>query len=185
MRSKLSDILQRLKGKMSKSIFSRKKSTKKGATKDSEFRKTNPKYIPEAFEARRAEALKYLVEKFIESKVREEELRRKMESYGKLRLWAYKLGIKLKTIGFVVKEIVLKPVAIAVAAISILISTIIAIIIRPLVVAFMSAYLPTQISDVIGGITAFLVAWSPEIIASILYTRHLSNFIRERLQDYM
>jgi len=158
--------------------ISRKKSQKK-ETPEPSIRIDEPNL----HEKRREEALKYVLKKHFESKKREEELRKKLESYGRVRRWLYERWLKLKNIGFIFKQIVVKPLAMLLAIGSGGPSMVLAIIVRPHIVRFLSLFFPSLFSDLLGGITTFFIGFSPIFISLTSYTYYLDRQMEKRLRE--
>jgi len=127
-------------------------------------------------EGRRKKALDYLVEKFYESKMREEEHRRKLESYGRVRGWFYKRSRNLRDAGMIFKEVILKPVGMALGVSSSVLSYLLAVSTAPKIHRFTN-------NVVVGGIITFSIAFCPIIIAESLYAHYVSKEVKKRLRE--
>ena len=113
---------------------------------------------------RREEALDYLVTKYYESKISEEELRKRLESYGRVKRWFYRRSMDLKDVGMIVKESVVKPVGIAIMSMSGFFSLILAISTAPKIIRFIDSVVPFPYNVVIGLVVTFPIGFSPMII---------------------
>lgn len=143
-----------------------------------------PPYKP-TWEERRKEAMEYWVKEYYESKMREEKLRKKLESYGKVRRWAYKRIRNLKVDGMIVKETVVKPLGMTIAAMSGFFSLILAASTAPKIVKFIHSVVPFPYNVVIDVIVTFPIGFSPGIIAEGLYVYYVKKEIKKRLKkDY-
>jgi len=133
-------------------------------------------------EKRREEAMEYLVKKYYESKIHEEELRKKFESYSRIRRWIYKRGMNLKDAGMIFKEIIVRPFGLIIASGSGLFSWYLALRTAPNIHRFIDSIVPSPWNSVIGLITV-PIGWSPLIIAEGLYVYYTQREIRKRLKE--
>lgn len=142
-----------------------------------------PRVSSKDTEKRREEAMKYLVKKYYESKIREEEFRKKLESYGRLRRWISRRSSNLKIAGMIVKEIIVKPVGMTIAIMSVAFSLILAASTSPKIVEFIDRIVPFPCNVVIGVIVTFPIGFSPAIIAIVSYTYYINKEIKKRLKE--
>jgi hypothetical protein len=144
--------------------------------------KPSPK--PRTMEERRQDALKYLVEKHFEWKRREEEYRKKLESYGRIRRWVYKRTISLKDAGMIFKETIVKPsimvIMICSGALSIWLGTTVG---QP-VINFTRYYVPSPFNYVLDVLILFPVGFSPGITSVILTYYIEKRKVEKLLKDY-
>lgn len=145
-------------------------------------------YIPRTwevfpYEKRVEKAIEYLVEKHYESKKREEELRKKLEGYGTVRKWIYENSIKLKDGCDIFKQIILKPIGMTIAIGSGGLSMLLAITVRPMIVKLVGTHLPSSYGEVLGGITAFFIGFSPMFMSLSLYAYYVNKQIKKRLKE--
>lgn len=141
------------------------------------------KYIPKNSEERREEAFQYLVKKYYESKMREEESRKRLESYGRFRRWIYKRTKNFKIAGMIVKEIVIKPVGLALMVVSGWFSSVLTIFISPKVIEFIDSIVPSPYNQVVGVVAMFPIGFSPIIIAVVSYAYYVNREIKKRLKE--
>jgi len=131
---------------------------------------TSPKssYNLKTVEERRREALDYLVEKYFESKKREEEYLKKLKSYGKIRKWAYTGVMNLKGYFVFVKEALVKPFIIAAMTYSTYISIWFGMKFGSHITGFTQMYVPTPINHALDVLILFPIGFSPGILSIIL-----------------
>lgn len=139
---------------------------------------------PEAIEERREEALDYLLETYFESKKREEEWIKKLESYGKVRRWFYKRGMNLKYAGIIVKETVVKPVIIYTIVCSTFFSILLGSAIGPQIAKFTAIYIPHPFGYVLDVLILFPIGFSPGMISVILNYHIEKKKLKRILEDH-
>ena len=131
---------------------------------------TSPKssYNPKTVEERRREALNYLVEKYFESKKREEEYLKKLKSHGKIWKWTYIGVMNLKGYFIFVKEALVKPFIIAAMTYSTYISIWFGMKFGSHITRFTQTYVPTPINHALDVLILFPIGFSPGILSIIL-----------------
>lgn len=134
-------------------------------------------------EGRRQEALEYLVKNYYESKIHEQKLRKKLESYGRLRRWVYRRSSELRVTGMIFKQVIIKPVGIALCFISGWLTPILAFSVTPGIVRFIDSIVPVPYNAVVDIIVTFPIPFSPLVIAWGLYIHHLKKVIEKRLKE--
>jgi len=139
---------------------------------------------PEIIEERREKALGYLVEKYLESKRHEEEIRRKLESYGRVRRWVYKRSVQSKDAGMIVREVLVKPVVITLMAFSVFFSILLGMAIGPQIVKFTEVYIPHPFKYVVDVLILFPIGFSPGIISVILNYDIEKKKLKRILEDH-
>jgi len=135
-------------------------------------------------EERRQEALKYLVEKHLEQKRHEEEYRKKLESYGKIRRWVYKRIVSLKDVGMIIKETIVKPSIMLIMVCSGFFSIWLGTIIGQQVMGFTRYYLSSPINYVFDVLILFPIGFSPGIISITLTYYVEKRKLKKLLEDY-
>jgi hypothetical protein len=141
-------------------------------------------YAPKTMEERREKALNYLVEKYFESKKREEELQKKLERYGRVRRWIYKRSITLKNVGTFVKETVVKPVIIYTLACSSVFSMYLGMTIGSQIIKFIESYVPPPFSFVLEVLFLFPIGFSPSILSIVLNYYLEKKKLKRMLEEY-
>jgi hypothetical protein len=135
-------------------------------------------------EERRQEALKYLVEKHFEWKKREEDHRKKLESYGKIRRWIYKRSISLKDAGMIIKESIVKPFIMVLLIGSGAFSMWLGTMIGQQITKFTQYYVPSPFNYVLDLFILFPLGFSPCIIGVILSYYIEKRKMKKLLEDY-
>lgn len=120
-------------------------------------------------EKRRKKALDDLVKKYLESKKREEALRRKLESYGFIRRWIYKRRAGLKQTFRFLKEAVVKPFFVIAFAFSGWITAMLATSVMPIVGPIIEVSVPLPFNYVLVFLLATCIVFSPFIISLEIY----------------
>lgn len=139
---------------------------------------------PEIIEERREKALGYLVEKYFESKRHEEEIRRKLESYGRVRRWVYKRSVQLKDAGMIVREVLVKPAVITLMAFSVFFSILLGMTIAPQIVKFTAVYIPNPFKYVVDVLILFPIGFSPGILGIVLNYYVEKEKLKRTLKNY-
>jgi len=135
-------------------------------------------------EERRGKALTYLVENYFETKKREEEYLRKLESYGRFRRWCYEKGNSLKYIGMVVKELIVKPSIITMMLCSTYLSIWLGITIGPRITRFTEMHIAYPFSYVFDVLILFPIGFFPGILSIILKYHIDKKKLRRILENY-
>ena len=135
------------------------------------FLLTAPMFDSHTHEKRRRKALDDLVRKYLESKKREEDLKRKLESYGFVRRWIYKRRAGLKQTFSFLREALVKPFFIMAFAFSGWITAILATSIMPVLGPIIEANVPFPFNYTIVFFLATCIVFSPFIISLEIY-RH-------------
>jgi hypothetical protein len=139
---------------------------------------------PKTMEERRQEALEYIVKKHFEWKRREEEYRKKLESYGKIRRWAYKRIIGLRDAGMIIKEVIVKPFIMTIMICSCVFSMLLGMTIGQQFSSFTRYYILSPFNYVIDVLVLFPLGFSPGIISIILTYYVEKRKIKRLLEDY-
>lgn len=134
-------------------------------------------------EKRRKEAMEYLVKKYHESKKREEELKRKLESYSRVRLWMYERSMNLKDACMMFKELVVKPVGITIAVLSGFPSLILAASISPKITQLIDNAFPFPYNEVINIFVCFPIGFALPMIAEVSYAYYVNKEAKKRLKE--
>lgn len=154
--------------------------TKKIASKPNTVRFSSP---VEPIEQRRKEALEHLVKKYFETKRREEELRRKLESYGKVKRWLYEKRIgAMQTLSFL-RDAVVKPVFLGIFGLSGVFSAILATSIMPSAALFISSIIPFPLDYPVVILLAVCIAFSPFIVSMELYRHFEMKREKKRIRE--
>lgn len=137
------------------------------------------------WEERRAKAISFLINTWIDSKRREEEYRKRMGSYGVFRRWLYRRAKNLKNVGMVVKEIILKPIAMFLATSSGGISLYVGTRFGSDFIKFVEHYIPPPYGVILYVPSLFCIGFLPPlIIPSILLYYTVKKEVKARLQEY-
>jgi hypothetical protein len=144
--------------------------------------KTPPKL--KSMEERRQEALKYLVEKHFEWKRREEEYRRKLESYGKVGGWVYKRIMGLKYSVMIFSEIIVKPFIMTVLICSSIFSLLLGMTVGLQFSEFTRHLVMSPFNDVLNVLVLFPLGFSPSILSIILTYYVEKRKVKRLLEDY-
>lgn len=135
-------------------------------------------------EERRGEALNYLVEKYFETKKREEEYLRKLESYGRFRRWCYEKGKNLRYMGMVFKELIVKPSVITMMICSTYLSIWLGMTIGARITRFTEMYIPHPFSYMFDVLILFPIGFFPGILSIILKYYLDKKKLRRILENY-
>ncbi len=138
----------------------------------------------ETLEERRKEALGYLVEKYFESKRREEEFRKKLESYGRVRRWMYERSMQLKDAGMIVREGVVKPFIITTIALSGFFSICLGTTVGPQITKFIETYFPFPFNYMLEVLIIFPIGFSPVILGIVLNYYVEKRKVKRMLENY-
>jgi hypothetical protein len=139
---------------------------------------------PKTSEERRQEALKYLVEKHFERKRREEEYRKKLESYGRIRRWVYTRSMSVKDAFMVFQEVIVKPAIMTIMICSTLFSIWLGTTVGQQFTKFTIHYIPSPFNYVLDVLVLFPLGFSPGI-ASVILTYYVEKRkIKRLLEDY-
>jgi hypothetical protein len=133
---------------------------------------------------RREEALDYLVKNYFEEKKREEEYKKKLESYGIVRRWIYKKRIELRNIFAFVTIVIIKPSILALMTYSTILSIYLGTRIGLQITDFTMKYIPLPFNYILDVLILFPIGFSPGIL-SIILTYHVEKKRVKRLsQEY-
>lgn len=139
---------------------------------------------PETIEERRGEALDYLVEKHFQTKEREEECLRRLESYGFVRRWFFKKSNGFRYGATVVKELMVKPSIMVTMIFSTALSVLLGIIIGPQVVKFTAMCIPNPAKYVVDVLILLPTGFSPGIASVILNYHFEKKKMLRMLENY-
>jgi hypothetical protein len=134
-------------------------------------------------EERRDEALKYLVTDYHRTKERREELRRRIERMGPIRRRLYKGYVALKEVGYTFKEIVIKPIGLALFTFSGAASVLCATCVMPEAANIIDHTIPFPFNLPIVFTLANGIVFSPFIVSFELYSRREMNREKKILRD--
>jgi len=144
----------------------------------------NPPYKPKTIEERREKTLDYLVKKYSELKKREEEYIKKLESYGKIKRWAYKRSRNLKNACIFAKESIVKPSMIFAMTYSTALSMYLGIRTGSQIAKLTSRYIPLPFNYVLDVLILFPIGFSPGILSIILGYYLEKERLKRMLEDY-
>ena len=178
MAEKIKRRLQELKEHLEQLLNVSRKHFKKETSKRHTY--SNPKR--KTMEECRKEALDYLVKEYHESIKREEELRKKLEGYGRLRRWIYRKSMDLKVRGMVLKEVVIKPVGVTLVFMSGLFSWYLATATAPKIHKFIDNLVPPPLNKIVS-LTTLPIGWTPVIILGGYYLYVTEKEINTRLKE--
>jgi hypothetical protein len=137
-----------------------------------------------SLEERRAEALKHIVKKHREMKRREEELRKKLESYGRMQRWLYRRRAGLQQSWSFFKDFVVKPISIGLFGVSGMFSAILATVTMPRAAPLIQRLLPFPLLYYpIIFLLAICIAFSPFIVSMEAYRHVEMERQRKRLRE--
>lgn len=140
-------------------------------------------HIPKTSEKRREEAMGYLVKKYYESKMREEEFRKKLESYGRVRRWVYERSRNLQDAGMIVKETVGRPLFWASVALSGWVYMTIVPQITPKIMKFVDSVVPPPYNGPINVVLCFPVGFSFLVVPPAIYAYKVKRELKKRLRE--
>ena len=148
-------------------------------------RRTYSKFscVLEIKEKRRKEAAEFLVRKYYESKRREEELRKKLESMGKVRRWVYKRITDFKDYSSFFKDAVGTPVGLVVYCLTPFMAAIVTSASIWRIAPLIELNVPFPLNYAAIFITATGLAFSPFIISLEIYDYRETKRKKKRLRE--
>jgi len=142
------------------------------------------RYKPKTIEERKEEAVDYLVEKYLGSKKREEEYRRKLKSYGKFRRWVFHRIMNLRNACMFVLETFVKPYILFAMAYSTYLSIWFGTKLGPNITKFTQTCVPMPFNHVLDVFILFPIGFSPGILSIILGYYVEKKKLKKILEDY-
>ncbi|MEM2463804.1 MAG: hypothetical protein QXY07_03890 [Candidatus Bathyarchaeia archaeon] len=139
---------------------------------------------PEAIEQRRREAMEYLLRKYLENKRRQEELERKLSSYGPFRRWLYKRWRSLRFAALVFKEAIAKPVILSAAVCSAVFSIWLGTTLSPTIAKFTQTHVFHPFNYVIDLLILFPIGFFPALISITLSYFQEKRKLKRVMENY-
>jgi hypothetical protein len=139
---------------------------------------------PKTSEERRQEALEYLVEKHFEWKRREEEYRKKLERYGRIRRWIYTRSMSAKSVFVIIREVIVKPSIMTVMICSGFFSIWLGTTVGQQFSKFTLYHTPSPFNYVLDVLVLFPLGFSPGLISIVLTYYVEKRKIKKLLEDY-
>ena len=133
---------------------------------------------------RREEALDYLVKNYFEEKKREEEYKKKLESYGTVRRWIYKKRIDLRNIFGFVTIVIIKPSILALMTYSTILSLYLGTRIGLQIGDFTMKHIPQPFNYIFDVLILFPIGFSPGILSIILTYYVEKKRVKRLSQEY-
>lgn len=128
----------------------------------------------------------YIVRQHYDAGRRQEEFRRKLESYGKFRAFLYERGrglnLRFRVLMEVLLELVIKPLGITLVALSGLGSFYLATQTAPKLHAFIDGILPFPYNKIIGTVTV-PIGWIPVLVVGGYVSYKTEKETRKRLKE--
>jgi len=123
--------------------------------------------------------MEYYKKQYIESRIKREEERIKIESYGRVKRWAYETGIdlkdNLKDIGMILKAVTITPVGLLLIGGSSVLSYTLSLTIAPKI---------NEKIPYVGGVISGLIVLSPIIVTLCYLYYKVKKELAERRGEY-
>ncbi len=139
---------------------------------------------PETLIERREKALDYLVKNYFEVKKREEEHKKKMESYGTIRGWVYERSMNLKNILTFMTRTIVKPSIMLLMTYSTALSLYLGMRVGPQIAQLTGRYIPHPFNYIFDVFIIFPIGFSPGILSVVLNYHLEKKTLNRILKEY-